>query len=264
MKKKRELPDVLVYEYNYFDGHRIRVYENDDGWHSATYLEPELRNELIFEYMKKFNLMFALPLDITDVLMIGGGAFSYPKYLLSHYPDIVMDVVEIDENTPETAKRFFFLDELIEQYDLENTRRLNIITDDGRHYVENNRKKYDVIINDAFTGLMPEFSLYTVEAARIVKTNLKEDGVLVANLPGFVKFEGSQYLQNTLRTFQEVFRHVLVVRAATDLYESHTCNYVMFASDLYDEIPGMLEYTLKNPVIMHDSAKNVIINNYEF
>ena len=263
MNTQKELPDVLIYETEYVDGHRIRVYENEDGWHSATYLEPDLRTELIFEYMKKFNLMFALPLDIYDVLMIGGGGYSYPKYILSHYEDISMDVVEIDPNAEKSARQFFYLDEVLAKYDPEE-KRLHTFIDDGRHYIANTDKKYDVIINDAYTGVMPEVSLYTLEAAKLIKTKLKEDGVLVANLPGFYRFEGSRFLQNTLATFAQVFEHILLVRADNPLYESHTCNYVMFASDCYDEIPGRMAYKLRDPVIMHDQQKKNIEENYEF
>ena len=46
---------------------------------SATYIEEELQNELLFEYMYLFDLMFdenyLEDRQINDVLLIGGGAF---------------------------------------------------------------------------------------------------------------------------------------------------------------------------------------------
>ena len=68
-------PEISIAE-GVEDGHPVRYYLQDDVCHSATYLEPELRNELIFPYMKKWNLMFSLDMDIREIMMIGGAGRS--------------------------------------------------------------------------------------------------------------------------------------------------------------------------------------------
>ena len=63
-------------------------------WNQQHYIEEELQNELLFEYMYLFDLMFdenyLEDRQINDVLLIGGGAFHYPKYFLAHHKEILM------------------------------------------------------------------------------------------------------------------------------------------------------------------------------
>lgn len=65
-------------------------------------------NSLIFPYTKYFVLgRYYLP-KAKNFLMIGGGGYSFPKYLLANYPDATIDVVEIDPKMTEIAKEYFF------------------------------------------------------------------------------------------------------------------------------------------------------------
>ena len=77
----------ITISYGRHDKHRVRVLDIDGGMESATYIEEELQNELLFEYMYLFDLMFdenyLEDRQINDVLLIGGGAFHYPKYFFS-------------------------------------------------------------------------------------------------------------------------------------------------------------------------------------
>ncbi len=63
------------------------------------------------DYTKFFPLGLLLNDNTTKVLFIGGGGFSGPKYFMQHYPNITVDVVEIDPQVVEVAKKYFFLDE---------------------------------------------------------------------------------------------------------------------------------------------------------
>jgi len=42
---------------------------------------------------------------------------------------------------------------------LDSNKRLNLINKDGRIYLNQNRKKYDAILNDAFHGFYPPVTL---------------------------------------------------------------------------------------------------------
>lgn len=73
----------ITISYGRHDKHRVRVLDIDGGMESATYIEEELQNELLFEYMYLFDLMFdenyLEDRQINDVLLIGGGAFIIPN-----------------------------------------------------------------------------------------------------------------------------------------------------------------------------------------
>lgn len=93
----------------------IRVLYVGGGFQSATYLGKR-RFEPVFEYYRAFDHMFEAPLTIKNVLMIGGGAYSYPKHLLTTHADVAIDVVEIDPAIVNIARKHFYLDELERAY----------------------------------------------------------------------------------------------------------------------------------------------------
>ena len=255
-------PEISIAE-GVEDGHPVRYYLQDDVCHSATYLEPELRNELIFPYMKKWNLMFSLDMDIREIMMIGGAGYSYPKYLISHYPEIAMTVAETDEDAVQRACDWFFLDELIETFHTEETKRLRLVTADGRQLLNDEEKQYDVIINDAYSGFMPAFPLATAECAKLIRSRLKEGGLYMANVPGYDDIGESWFLQDVLLTLQKVFRHVLLVPAkGVPEEESDASNYIVFASDTHTSVPEMIPYETPEGRLMYDRDLDKIFRDF--
>ena len=255
-------PEISIAE-GVEDGHPVRYYLQDDVCHSATYLEPELRNELIFPYMKKWNLMFSLDMDIREIMMIGGAGYSYPKYLISHYPEIAMTVAETDEDAVQRACDWFFLDELIETFHTEETKRLRLVTADGRQLLNDEEKQYDVIINDAYSGFMPAFPLATAECAKLIRSRLKEGGLYMANVPGYDDIGESWFLQDVMLTLQKVFRHVLLVPAkGVPEEESDASNYIVFASDTHTSVPEMIPYETPEGRLMYDRDLDKIFRDF--
>ena len=66
-----------------FHGRMTRLLYVDGAMQSATFNEPDERNDLIFEYMKYFDDAMLMRPDASDILLIGGGAMSYPKHFVS-------------------------------------------------------------------------------------------------------------------------------------------------------------------------------------
>jgi spermidine synthase len=86
-----------------------------------------------------------------------------------------MDVVEIDPKITEIARKYFYLDKLIKDFNLEENGRLKLMNEDGRTYLNNNNIEYDAILNDAFSGDNPAKTLTTIENIRNIKKSLKKD-----------------------------------------------------------------------------------------
>ena len=183
----------------------------DKGIESAAYINEENKYELIVTYTKFYNLMFKSHNEITDTLMIGGGGFSYPKYYISNYESKNMDVVEIDKKVIELAKKYFYLDDLIKEFDLENNKRLNIIEEDGRVYLNKCKKKYDAILNDAFVGENPVITLTTLEAIERIYNLLNTDGIYLTNIVASLDGENSKFLKAEVQTLKQVFKNVYIV-----------------------------------------------------
>ena len=181
------------------------------GHESATFISPEKCYDLVYEYTKYYDLMFESSKEIKNTLMIGGAGYSYPKYFISNYTDKNMDVVEIDEDITEIAKEYFYLDKLIEDYNLNENNRLGLIAEDGRTYLNKNNKKYDAILNDAFAGESPAATLTTIEAAQKIYNSLTENGLYLSNVISSINGRNSKFIKAEVNTLKQVFKNVYVV-----------------------------------------------------
>lgn len=65
-----------------------------------------------------------------------------------------MDAVEIDSEILEVSKKYFFVDDLYNDYD-KNRNRLTIYNEDAMTHVEKCNKKYDYILLDIFNDNEP-------------------------------------------------------------------------------------------------------------
>lgn len=244
-----------VYINNEFEnGEKIRVLHVDGGTESATFTDAANRNELAYEYTKYYDLMFAANNDIKDTLLIGGGGYSYPKYYISHFEDKNMDVVEIDNKVTEIAKKYFYLDDLIEDYNLEETNRLQLISEDGRTFLNKNQKKYDAILNDAFSGYAPVKTLTTLEAASHIKRSLNENGVYLTNIISALDGADSKFLRAEVNTLKQVFKNVYIVPCEDAEDRINPQNHMVVATDDILSIEGCCELVIdENELILSDN-----------
>lgn len=192
----------------------IRALTVGKGFESASYLEEQKKYELYSEYTKYYDLMFNANIEIKDAMMIGGAGYSYPKYYLNKYNEKNIDVVEIDKEITDLAKKYFFLQDAIDEN--EDTNKINLICNDGRVYLNSNSKKYDAILNDAFTGSCPAATLTTIEAVTLIHDNLNKNGVYLTNIVGSLDGENAKFLKAEVNTLRKVFKNVYVVPCNRD------------------------------------------------
>ena len=236
------------------DGEKIRLLKIDKGNESATYVDNNKKYELIFEYTKYYDNMFKSTKKINNVLMIGGAGYSYPKYFISHYNDKKMDIVEIDGKVTQIAKEYFYLDNLIEEFDLENNDRFNIITQDGRVYLNSNEKKYDAILNDSFSGETPAKTLTTIEAAKQIYKSLNDNGLYLTNIISSLEGKNSMFLKSEIKTLKRIFKNVYVI----------PCNF----KDNYDIVQNNMVIATDEDINFTDNARvkyeegKILTDNY--
>lgn len=222
---------AMVYDQEDQDGNVVRYLSVNGLKESATYTDDRW-NELVFDYTDRYNLMFAAGIPIRRVLMIGGGGYSYPKYLITHRPRVVLDVVELDPAITELAREFFFLDRLERDYQAESSGRLHLICADGRDVLERTaahasglrtgeahdaregavpRLRYDALLNDSFAAGLPAPSLTTLEAARAAKGCLVPGGLYLSNVVSALEGSHARFLQAEVATLRRAFAHVHIV-----------------------------------------------------
>lgn len=196
------------------------------GIQSGMFIEEP--QALLFDYTKYFTLSEYFNPNFKSALLIGAGGYSYPKYFLHTYPDKTIDVVEIDEELTDVARKYF---------ELKDDPQLSIINEDGRIFINNNKKKYDVVFLDAFlSSITVPFHLSTVEFLEKVKTSLNEDGIVVANVISATEGENSKFLKAELATFKKVFPAVKVFKVKEtpgNMYQ----NLIFIAGNVLGENP---------------------------
>ncbi|MFC7204838.1 spermidine synthase [Haloferax namakaokahaiae] len=184
-------------ELRVVDADGTRTLYLDGQPHSAMDLDQPTRH--VFDYTSYFHMPFLYTEEVDRVLFVGGGGFTGPRVFLDKYPNVTVDVVEIDPEVVSTAKRYFGVEE---------SERLNIYTTDGRQYLEETNETYDVIVLDAYRKDKVPFELTTVEFMQLTSQRLDDDGVLVANVISAPSGPASQFYRAEYKTMSQVYPQV--------------------------------------------------------
>ncbi len=182
--------------------HRIRVTEDhaaryllfDNSRQSGMALDDPFRS--VFDYTDYVHLGFALRPRIRDVLVIGLGGGLIPKQIWKDHPDSRVDVVEIDPEVVRVARRYFALPE---------DERLRVYVEDGRRFLEATDRRYDLIVLDAYYAHAIPFHLATREFLELVRSRLRSDGMVAANVAGALAGPRSALFASFYHTVAQVF-----------------------------------------------------------
>ena len=167
--------------------------------HSAMDLDDPNRH--VFEYTRYFHasLLFTDTEEVDRVLFIGGGGFTGPRIFNELYPNVTVDVVELDPEVIDAADRYF---------GIPDSPRVNVHRGGGRQYLQATNNTYDVIVLDAYRKDSVPFELTTVEFMQLASDRLDDDGVLLANLISAPSGPASEFYRAEYRTIQQAFPQV--------------------------------------------------------
>lgn len=130
--------------------------------------------------------------QVKNVLAIGLGGGSLPKYMHAYCPEITTTVVEINPKIIQVARSQFYVPD--------NDERFNVIEGDGLQYLAEHENSADVLMIDAFdsNGIPPDFCSqdFFDQCAK----SLNADGILAINLWGSDK-KFDVYLQRIEQSF---------------------------------------------------------------
>ena len=186
----------------------ILVNQRADRRCLAFSVKRELRNQtcidvkdpyrIIFPYVRMlFAGLLANP-EPERALMIGLGGGTVANVLVDVFPNITMDLVEVDRAVVQVARDYFDFREA------DNT-EVHII--DGRVFTRRavlRQARYDLVILDAFTGEYIPEHLITLEFMRDIASLLTDRGVVIANT-----FEGSALYDYESATYRAAFGNFL-------------------------------------------------------
>jgi spermidine synthase len=158
--------------------------------------------------------------DQLRAFFIGGGGYTFPKYIEAIYPDADVDVVEIDPGVTEVAHDFL---------GLKRDTEMMIRHEDARLYLEREPTElYDLIIGDAFNDFSVPYHLTTKEFNDRVRAWLEDDGLYLVNI---VDGARGEFLRAYTRTLRETFRHTYLAPTGEGWRRSPRTTFVVIASD---------------------------------
>lgn len=192
------------------DGYRYLSFNRTRGSQSAVSVSNPF--ELKFPYTRaSFVVPAFLDHKPERVLFVGLGGGSIPRVMGKYYPGSRIDIVEIDQDVTDVAKRFFFF---------EPTAMMKVFVMDGRRFLRSCKDYYDIIFLDAYDDRSIPFHLTTKEFFEIVKKRLKPGGLVASNIWGP---RADEFYLSEVKTYQQVFPHVYLIDAVL------SSNYIIIA-----------------------------------
>lgn len=131
----------------------------------------------------------------SDALLLGlGGGTLVQQFKRLNFN---LDVVEIDQRIKDVAIDYFHVDP-----------KTNIMIDDARHYINTNKKKYDIVTLDLFLNETPPSHVLTKESFEKIKSFLNPDGLVMMNFYGYLSGEIGRASRCVHNTFEAAGFHV--------------------------------------------------------
>jgi len=187
------------------------------GIQSAQYIdEPDV---MALQYADRF-MRVTNSIQPKSVLVIGGGAFTFPQAVADTYPHALVDTVEIDPRLNEIAHQYFHF---------APTDNSHVYNEDGRVFLNRApHSRYEMVFLDAFSSLTPPYQLTTLEATTAVKRTMTADGTAVANV---IASYDDPYGRATAATYRKVFTYVDIYPVRTDVDVELRQNLIVVMTD---------------------------------
>lgn len=179
------------------NGNRLESLVLDHLVHSYTDLKDPFYLE--YEYIRMYEEVVrwqAKKKTKFKALFLGGGGYTFPRFIEAKYPEAKIDVIEIDPEITKIAKTYL---------GISKDSKIRSFNEDGRWFVMNckDKESYDFIFGDAFNDLSIPYHLTTKEFAEQLKDLLKPDGLILANV--IDSFKKGSFMPSYIRTLEEVF-----------------------------------------------------------
>ena len=228
------------------DGDKVRVLVLDHLVHSFVSQNDPTHLEYPYEKVYADIVKYLSETRPTmNALFIGGGGYTFPRYMEHVYPTSNLEVLEID---PEVTRVVY--DELW----LPRDSKIVTHNMDARIFFTNGEApngKYDLVLGDAFNDLSVPYHLTTLEFTQKLKEAMKPDGFYLVNIIDNPK--RGAFLRPYINTLKKVFSHVTVAAVGEGWKSSAQNTLIVMASQAPIDPPTFMDkltqqYGGKEPV----------------
>jgi spermidine synthase len=223
----------------------------DNLIHSYVCLEDPLHIEYEYERIYSDVLKWKFKKDENfKSLTIGGGGYTFPRYMEVVYPKAQIDVVEID---PEVTNIVY------KHLGLSADTRIKSFNTDGRWFVMNCKEKYDLIFTDAYNDLSIPYHLTTKEFVAQLKSILNPDGLIMSNI--IDNFQVGAFLPSYIRTLREVFgpKNVYLLSVSPNFENTRISTFIVIAGNGNLDIKDFDVHVKSN---LRDNSTSVVVPDH--
>ncbi|MFJ6904724.1 spermidine synthase [Streptomyces griseoluteus] len=187
-----------------------------------SYVDLDEPEHLEFEYARRLGHALdvaAGPGRALDVLHLGGGALTLPRYVAATRPGSRQDVIEADRG---------LLGLVAEHLPLPPGSGVTTHAADARAWLQAApADSSDIVIADVFGGSRVPAHLTSLDYAREAERVLRPDGLYLANLADATPFT---FLRSQLANFAALFEHLALIAEPAVLRGRRFGNAILLAS----------------------------------
>jgi spermidine synthase len=193
-----------------------------DGLRHA-YVDRDDPRHLEFRYIRWFADAAAPVLEASDgdvdVLHVGGGGFSFPRFLAATYERSRHVILELDPEVLTVAQ---------EELAFSPSESLRVVVGDARLSLrEQPSDHFDLVVGDAFGGRSVPWHLTTRELLAEIDRVLRPDGIYVMNV---IDRAPLRFARAELATLRSLFPHVGVIAEPAAFTGSGGGNIILIGS----------------------------------
>ena len=213
--EERYGPGVMILTLD----HLIHSYVKPEDPNFLGYPHEEVQGELV---------RTALSQGPTEVLVIGGGGYTFPRWVEHNLPRVGVDVVEIDPGVTEVAHR---------ELGLSRQTPIRSFHMDGRQYIREKAPKghYELVIQDAVNDLAVPYHLMTKEYNDAIKGTDRVKGTLAPGgaylLTLIDSIQDGDLWRAAVHTMRETFPHVALLDPEGFLRPDVRHVFIVYGSD---------------------------------
>ncbi len=203
--------------------------DRDGSWLLLVGATPQSHVDLAdpthleFEYVRRMGHVLDLaaePGAPIDVVLLGGGALTLPRYVSVTRPGSRQRVVEIDQRLTDLVR---------ERLPLPRGARIRVRADDARAGLSALRdRSADVVVTDVFSGARIPAHLTSTEFVAEARRVLRPGGLYAGNVADGPPL---RFARAQVATLRSVFRHVCLLAEPGTLRGRRFGNLVAVASD---------------------------------
>ncbi len=188
---------------------QVRVTEDDDGQRKLVFedgatqsaMDTKDPNRLVLAYARAIMSGLAACPRPQRVLIVGLGGALMPNFLRKCYPELQINIAELDPLVAEVATRFF---------NFKEDQRMKVYLGDGRKFIESTANRYDIIFLDAYGADSIPYMLATKEFLAACREKLTESGIVVSNVWGSAD---NKLYWSMVKTYLALYGELHIVRA---------------------------------------------------